>query len=746
MKLQRYNIQYNHSITSWDEGLPLGNGRMGCLLYGDSPVRLSVDRVDLWDTRPHPATLEKGFCYKNLVKLSTSGKKDDWEERDRLFERIYSEYAYPSKITAGRMELDFGKKIEHVSAKVDIQKAIGTMTFDGGSMEVFAHATRFLAAAKVAGDFRLKLHIPDYISAEPGLTHEKAGEGGAISSRVVMGYPQAEIRQEGDFTYYIQKTMTDFSYGVFVYSVKKAGHTELYFTVQTSQDAQDFAQLAKNMLREASQMGYNALRREHTAWWQSYWEKSRISIGDPLLEKTYYRAWYLFASCSRKGSNPMPLQGVWTADNDCLPPWKGDYHHDTNTQLSYQAYLKANRLEEGENFLDYLWKLKPQYEKVAREFFGVDGLLIPGVSTIDGKIMGGWSQYALSPTMSIWTAQSFDEYYLYTGDRDFLKQRAFPFLDGVATAIAGLLEEKSGKLYLPLSTSPEIYDAEPEAYLTPNSNFDLALMRYLFGRLADYCRILGKNPGKYESILSKLDPIGVVDGHIGLTAQKRLDQSHRHFSHLMCLYPLHLINYDTQAHKTLYHNALLEIERLGMGMWVGFSYAMCAQIYAMAQQGNAAYEKLRQFADGFVADNGFHLNGDFRHKGYSTFHYRPFTLESLFGYCDALQEMLMQEHQGYLHLFPAVPEAWQERKISFERLRSYGGVLVSATASRGCLEKVTLELPKPMELKLKNTFKGTRICVQSPNEKQIIPCQNDIFALSLPAGVTTITPMEGEPS
>jgi len=97
----------------------------------------------------------------------------------------------------------------------------------------------------------------------------------------------------------------------------------------------------------------------------------------------------------------MPLQGVWTADNDKLPPWKGDYHHDTNTQLSYQAYLKANRLSEGENFLDYLWELKPQFEKVAREFYNVDGLIIPGVSTIDGKPMGGWAQYSLSPTMSI---------------------------------------------------------------------------------------------------------------------------------------------------------------------------------------------------------------------------------------------------------------------------------------------------------------------------------------------------------
>lgn len=744
MKLQRYNIQYNHSVTSWDEGLPLGNGRMGCLLYGDSPIRLSVDRVDLWDTRPHPATSEKGFCYENLVKLSTSGKKADWAERDRLFERIYSEFAYPSKISAGRIELDFGEKPEHIQSKVDIQKAVGTMSFDGGRIEIFAHATRFFSVAKVTGDFRLDLHIPNYISAKPCLNNEKTGEGGAVSARVVMGYPKAHIRREGNFTYYIQNTLTDFSYGVFVYSVKKAGYTELYFTIETSQDSDNFTELAKEKLQKAAQVGYNVLKREHMDWWRKYWEKSRISIGDELLEKTYYRSWYLFASCSRKGYYPMPLQGVWTADNDCLPPWKGDYHHDTNTQLSYQAYLKANRLEEGESFLDYLWLLKPQYEKVAREFFGVEGLLIPGVSTIDGKPMGGWSQYALSPTMSIWTAQSFDEYYLYTGDRAFLEQRAFPFLDGIATAIAGLLIEKEGQLCLPLSTSPEIYDATPEAYLTPNSNFDLALMRYLFGRLADYCRILDKDPHKYENILSKLPPIGIVDGHIGLNALQRLDQSHRHFSHLMCLYPLHLINYDTGEHKALYDNALLEIERLGMGMWVGFSYAMCAQIYAMAEQGNAAYEKLRQFADGFVADNGFHLNGDFRHKGYTTFHYRPFTLESLFGYCDALQEMLLQEHQGYLHLFPAIPEDWQQRTVSFENLRSYGGVLVSASSAGGYLEQVTLQLPRAMELKIKNTFKGTAVCARSCDGNKTVSCQDDMFVLYLPAGVTTITPTEGD--
>lgn len=737
MNLQRYNIQYSHPITSWDEGLPLGNGRMGCLLYGDSPIRLSVDRVDLWDTRPHPATQEDGFCYQNLVKLSQSGKQEDWQERDRLFERIYGEYPYPSKITAGRMELSFAKELKDYSAKVDIQKAIGTVSAGEESIEAFVHATRFLGVAKVKGEFALHLHIPNYISSVPKQSRESN-----LTVQMSMGYPAADFISQDGFTYYVQKTHTDLSYGVFVYTVKKSTCTELYFTVQTNRDHADFVAHAKALLSEAATIGYRELKREHTVWWEAYWQKSQISVGDELLEKTYYRSWYLFASCSRKGSYPMPLQGVWTADNDCLPPWRGDYHHDTNTQLSYQAYLKANRLEEGECFLDYLWEQKPAYEKVARDFFGVDGLLIPGVSTIDGKPMGGWSQYALSPTMSIWTAQSFDEYYLYTGNREFLEQRAFPFLDGIARAITGLLQEKDGKLYLPLSTSPEIFDATQEAYLEPNSNFDLALMRYLYSRLIAYCEILHKDPAPYEKVLSKLDSIGIVDGYIGLNRQMRLPQSHRHFSHLMCLYPLHLIQYDTAEDQALYHNALEEIEMLGMGMWVGFSYAMCAQIYAMAYQGNAAYEKLRQFADGFVADNGFHLNGDFQRKGYSTFHYRPFTLESLFGFCDALQEMLLQEHQGYLHLFPAIPKAWNSRKISFEKLRSYGGVLVSAVAEKGFLRQVTLQVQKPTTLVLKNTFEAASILTHYADITEKVQAQDGYFTLNLPAGITTLT--EGE--
>ena len=742
MRKSKYDIVYDKSVQSWDEALPLGNGKLGCLIYGNGgPLKLGIDRVDLWDLRVNPTTQEAGFSYQNLVKLVKSGDEKDWGEYRRLFERIFLGTPYPTKLTAGRVELDFGKKTENVKSRVSLKTAIANVEVDNGEtgkIEAFMSATRFVGVARAYGQFNLDLHIPCYISGdENGEWHNGSGIGKKEADGCLR-YPKAEIVKDGEYTYYKQNTKTDFSYGIVVLQKQFNEYSELYFTIATSNDRDNFIENAKLELEKISQIGYEQLKQEHIAWWKKYWAKSEICIPDELLEKTYYRSYYLFASCSRKGFYPMPLQGVWTADNDSLPPWKGDYHHDTNTELSYQSYLKANRLEEGEVFVDYLWSLKSTFERFAKDFFGVNGLLIPSCSTLNGKAMGGWAHYSLSPTMTIWAAQSFDEYYLYTDDEEFLRTRAYPFMNEVGAAIYGLLEEKDGKLYLPLSSSPEIFDNTRKAYLQPNSNFDLALLRYLYQTLIKYAEILGGDETEYRDILSRLDDIALDDGVILLDKTQRLEESHRHFSHLMCLYPLHLINYDTEENKKIYENALFEIERLGSGMWVGFSFAMCAQIYAMAYKGNAAYEKLYQFTNGFVADNGFHLNGDFKNYGYTTFHYRPFTLESLFGYCDALQEMLLQEHQGYLHIFPAIPDKWKEGSVSFKDLRSYGGILVSATLKEGKVKEVNLKAQKTRDICLKNPFGVGQVCVESENGQSVLSDDAGYIRFELTKGTTKL--------
>ena len=674
---------------NWDEGLPLGNGNTGSLVYGSNPLKITVDRTDLWDLRPNEVTLEKDFNFKNLVKLSMSGKDEDWKERERLFEDVFMGKPYPSKITAGHIELWFDKSIKNIYYSLDLNEAVVRIYADNRYIaEVFVFDEPNAGVIKLHEKAEINLHVPAYLSGKP-----EGGSGiGDNADKMSLGYPEARFFENDGFKWYEQNTRTDYSFGIATY---KTGD-EIYYTLVTTDDDKNYINYAKNLLLKASEKGYGKLLDEHKKTWRKFWAKSSVKTGDNLIDETYKKSWYLFKCCSKKGGYPMPLQGVWTADNDCLPPWKGDYHHDTNTELSYQSYLKANRVEEGEAFIEYLWKLKPTYERFAKEFFGVDGLLIPSCSTLDGKAMGGWAQYSLSPTMTIWAAQSFDEYYLYAGGEDFLKERAYPFFKEVGQAIIGLFQEKNGKYYLPVSTSPEIFDNTRKSYLEPNSNFDLALIIYLFRTLKGYAEMLGENAEKYERILEKLDDIAIDEsGVVMLDKTQYLPETHRHFSHLMCLYPLHLINYDTERHKEIYENTILNLEALGTGYWVGFSFAMSAQIYAMAKNGNAAAERLGQFCKGFVAENGFHLNGDYKHYGYTRFHYRPFTLESLFGFCDALHEMLLQDHQGCIELFPAIPDEWRSRGVVFKNLRSRGGLLISATFLNG--EINTLEVKSPDE-------------------------------------------------
>ncbi len=671
----------------WDEGLPLGNGRTGSLVYGSKPLKITVDRTDLWDLRPNEVTLEKGFNFKNLVELSLSGKEEDRKERDRLFEDIFMGKPYPSKITAGHIGLWFGISAENVRYTLDIDSSIVKIYADNRLIaEVFVFDEPNAGVIRLYENAEINLHVPAYLSGKP-----ECGSGiGDNADKMSLGYPKAKFFEKDGFKWYEQNTHTDYSFGIVTY---RAGD-EIYYTLATTDDDKDYIGYAEKILTNAAEKGFDKLFDEHKKSRKKYRAKSFVKTGDKLIDETYKKSWYLFKCCSKKGGYPMPLQGVWTADNDCLPPWKGDYHHDTNTELSYQAYLKANRLEEGEAFIDYLWRLKPAYERFAKEFFGVNGLLLPSCSTLDGKAMGGWAQYSLSPTMTIWAAQSFDEYYLYTGDEKFLKNRAYPFFKKVGQAIKGLLTEKNGKLYLPVSSSPEIFDNARKAYLEPNSNFDLSLLIYLFKTLKGYAEKLGENAEEYEEILGKLDDLAIDDsGVVMLDKTQYLPESHRHFSHVMCLYPLHLINYDTDEHKKIYENTIKNLEILGTGYWVGFSFPMSAQIYAMAKNGNAAAERLGQFCKGFVAENGFHLNGDFKYYGYTQWHYRPFTLESLFGFADALHEMLLQDHQGFIELFPAIPDEWKRGTVEFKNLRSRGGLLVSATLKRGELSLLTIKSP-----------------------------------------------------
>lgn len=403
----------------------------------------------------------------------------------------------------------------------------------------------------------------------------------------------------------------------------------------------------------------------------------------------------------------MALQGVWTAADGELPPWKGDYHNDLNTQMSYYHYLKANRVAEGSCFVRYLSSppLVQAGKSFARQFYATEGLCLPAVMTIEGEALGGWPMYSLSPTNQAWLCQAFVDYARYTQDDLFIRQVGYPYLRESARCLTGLLQpDQTGGLGLPISSSPEVHDDDINAFLTPTSNYDLALMRYLLTWLIRWSRELGREPEEQEwqAILDRLPPLSVSpEGQLQLSPDENLTESHRHFSQAHGIHPLRLLRWDNPAERPIIQATLRHLESLGTRQWVGFSFGWMAELQAVAEDGEKASHYLDLFWRCFCGSNGFHLNGDQSSEGHSDFTYHPFTLEANFCACDALQEMLFFMQDGLVKLFPAVPAQWRSQEISFEHLRGEGGLLVSATLRQGRLQRLILYSPTPQNVRLK---------------------------------------------
>ena len=705
--MERY-LHFDRNIKRWDEAVPLGNGRLGALLWGTAEeLRFSLDRTDIWDFSEPLNTEREDFTYENMVKLAREGNTAAIRE---LYDAPYN-YPTPTKLPAGKLLFNFfnGKD---VYSKLDLKRAEAILEIETEEekipLKAICHAVSKTGMIWVGADlsrFQLQLQNPEFGTCDTKEALNYNPEEREISQGDLkrLHYPTPEKASEKDdlnMEWFVQKVDENFLFAIIVGISEGIGETQIFYRIVTSKDSENWLEDGKEQLRRELIAGYAKEIESHLCWWKTYWNRSSVSIPDVMFEKNWYITNYLFASCSRKGEYPMPLQGVWTADDGKLPPWKGDYHNDLNTQLSYSHFYKANHLEEGESFIDYLWNCMDFARDFAKKFYHTEGICLPGVMSIHGKPLGGWPMYSLSPTQQIWLCQSFEQYYRYTGDAQFLEQKAWVYFEETAKCITALLEEKDGYYYLPVSSSPEIHDDEKESWLTPNSNYDLALLRYLYQTLIRFSEILGNDQKeKWQKIYEKLPQLAINEKHVLMLSQdESLKESHRHLSNAMAICPLYLYQYEQE--KEIIDATVLDYELLGSGMWVGFSFAWMSHLYSVQKNGEGAYEQLRIFWESFCSPNGFHLNGDYKKRGYSTFHYRPFTLESNMYAADALQEMLFQMRDGKMEIFPAIPEKWENEEVAFTGFRGENGIFVSArkVPKDGCYVTLTAEKENQVQI------------------------------------------------
>lgn len=704
------NLHFDTAIPSWDEAIPLGNGLIGCLIWGPShALRFSLDRADLWDTTPFPGILEEDFNFNTLVNFVKDKNQQAIREK---FDAPYS-HPTPTKLPAGKIIFHFEENLQ-VTSHLDIDTAIATIDLGDESvkLETYLHATEKTGFIKITGDapqFSFTLENPEFgiLGEQSHYTYDADTREISQGSLKLLKYPPVQKGSQGPISWFVQPVHSDLTYGILIAVRTYPDHQEILYRISSTCEGSDWFNVEKSKLLIHLELGYDMCLLTHTQWWKNFWNKSALNLPDKLFERNWYLTNYFFGSCSRKGSPPMPLQGVWTADNGELPPWKGDYHHDLNTQMSYYHYLKANHLEEGESFIDFLWNLVPEARKFARTFYHSDGLCLPAVMSINGLPLGGWPMYSLSITNQLWLCQSFERYYRFTGDKDFLREKAYPYLKETALCIFRLLRlDDEGHYILPISSSPELHDDELESWVTPNSNYDLSMMRYLFDTLISMAKELAdSNLELWEEILAKLPALAVNDQNVlMISPTETLAESQRHFAHLMCIHPLRLLSVDKEDDKMVIDSSITDLQTWGTSLWVGFSFPWMSELFAIQKDGDQAYHQLQLFWENFCSPNGFHLNGDYKNTGLSSFHYRPFTLEANMCSADALQEMLLQTENNQIEVFPAIPKSWLKGEVAFEDLRGEKGILISASLKNGAIEHIELKPIYEGEYQLVNTF------------------------------------------
>lgn len=730
----KHDLVFDKLPTRWDEALPLGNGFMGELIWqkGDQ-LRFSLDHAELWDLRPMEGMNKPEFTYQWVQEQI---KKNNYKAVQQYGDVPYEREPAPSKIPGAALEIDTKNWGDVTSARLNVQKALAEVKWaNGAQLTSFVHADKHLGYFRLEGvkEFKIKLLAPKY----EGEVDKTAGGSVAGDDLARLGYKQGKVTKNGTSYTYRQQGWGGFEYEVSV-RWKQISTTAWEGVWAISAHYPNKPKIKASALT-AKVLPFDKALVSHIVWWQNFWAKSSIALPDVVLEKQYYLEQYKFGSTARRGAPPISLQAVWTADNGRLPPWKGDFHHDLNTQLSYWPSYTANHLEEGIGYLDHLDQNRQAYRDYTKWFYQTDGLNVPGVTTLTGVPMGGWIQYSFSPTVSSWLAQHYYLQWRYSMDRDFLQKRAYPWFKEVATFLEkNTILNAQEQRQLPISSSPEINDNKVTAWFSENTNYDLSLMRFTFSKAAELATELKltQEAAHWQRVFGQFAPYALSENaELKFAPSLPYNQSHRHFSHVMAIHPLGEIRWENgEKDQKIIQNSLALLDKIGPDWWCGYSYAWLGSLKARAKDGAGAAKTLRTFATAFCLSNSFHVNGDQTKSGLSKFTYRPFTLEGNFAFAAGIQEMLIQSYAGLIEVFPAVPGDWKE--ASFKNLRTEGAFLVSATRSGGLVDEIVVEAEKGGVARLKWPFKT--YFVKSQKGVVLKKTKGDLMELTMQKGAKII--------
>lgn len=711
--LKRHDMIFEKPASRWEQGIPMGNGVLGTVVWGggDKPLRLSLDRADIWEVRnvsTDPAT----FHWKNFT---TYLKNEDKEHIDAFIGPEPGK-PYPTRFPVGRLEFSPKGRTACQTMRLHLETGIttGKTITDLGQVEwcTWVSATRNLVVfeTRCSGEETVAM-APKFLPRPGDYTLEdttestrwKAYSHGNPQRQPYMvtqmlkewGYPPCQEGTVGDIHWWSQAIPENGGYAAAWKRLSLGpGHEAVLLSISCDRGEPYPFQQAVDELRDLDKAALGVLLEEHKAWWKRYYEASFFSIPDTKLEALYYIELYKLASSTRPGGLHMTLQGPWSEDDNLPAYCSNDYHWNLEQEMQLWPIYTANRLEFGMPLYDMIDRCRPQLRQFCKDFFGREGEFLAHCTDLDCKpLLCNVDNFEFNGLP--WVCFMYWQHYRYSMDQEFLKNRAYPLMREALRPLLDELEEgEDGYLHLPWTSSPE-YHSPQETYrwvrhdepdwvhrFGPDATIDLALVRFLCRALIQAAGILNledQELPRWQDCLTRLAPYARDEfGGLAVRAGLPLSTSHRHQSHLFPIYPLHEYTYEKD--QELIDNCMLVLGIHGHGEWTGWSFPWVSLLCAYGGRPALARNLLLDYADRYVTESAFHYQGpqfgsDLSLYGTPSGTFSQ-TIEAGFGAVAALQELALQSNGGVIRLFESTPPAWAD--LALWNFRTEGAFLISA--------------------------------------------------------------------